>query len=94
VTDAESVHATVERLARELEEGAAVLDAAGDDVWPQRLRVELVRLADLEAIDLDHLLDSIDAALKAMQALGLHAEAHKLAWSAVDALAIGKNLAG
>ena len=88
----DAVRAAAGRLGRELSEGAAVLAAIGDEPWAQRLRGKRTDLADLAAADLDDLIDTIDGASKAMQAAGLHAEAHKLIWSIVDVLVIRDNI--
>lgn len=88
----DAVRAAAGRLDRELREGAAVLAAAGDELWAQRLRDKLAEVADLAAAELDDLIDTIDGASKAMQAAGLHAEARKLVWSVVDVLVIRDNI--
>jgi hypothetical protein len=67
-----------ERLARELEEGAAVLEAAGNETWPQRLREERMRLLRTETVDLDHLAESIFGASEALLEIDHHAEAYQL----------------
>ncbi len=90
--DEDAVRAAAERLDRELMEGASVLAAAGDELWAQRLRDKLAELADLVAAELDDLMDTIDGASKAIQAAGLHAEAHKLVWSVADVLVIRDNI--
>lgn len=90
--DADTVRACAERLARDLREGAAVLRAAGDEAWPGRLRGSQAKLVGLASEDLEVLIDTIDGASKAMWALGLHAQAHRLAWSIVDVLVIRDNI--
>jgi hypothetical protein len=78
-----------ESLARELEHGAAVLEAAGDETWPQRLREERMRLVNPKSADLSHLVESIFGASEAMLAVGLHEEAHQLGLGAlIDAMII------
>lgn len=86
MADADAVRSCAESLARELQEGAAVLEAAGDEAWPGRLLGSQAKLVDLARGDLEDLIDTIDGASKAMQALGLHAQAHSLVWSIVDVL--------
>lgn len=90
--DADTVRACAGSLARELREGAAVLEAAGDEAWPGRLRGSQAKLAGLASEDLEDLIETIDGASKAMQALGLHAQAHSLVWSIVDVLVIRDNI--
>jgi len=91
MTDTDAVRAAVERLDRELQDGAASLEAAGDREWPQVLRAKRDALADPTSTVLDHLIDALDGAGKAMQAAGLDQQAHKLAWSVLDALVIQKS---
>ena len=84
--------AAVESLAHELEDGAASLEAAGDQEWPQRLRAQRDALADPKTTDLERTMEAIDGVSKAMQAAGLAREAHTMAWSGIDALVIQKGL--